>query len=287
MERYEKLVTDEICRLESLGWKNWHPDQFLVRSSEKPESQPISFPESYWEPKARNTESEGIWAQTRAKKILKVCSENEIDVIWEVGAGNGNVAIPLKMWGKGVLGVEPLRTGAEALAFNGIVSFHGTLQDLAFPDSSICAIGLFDVLEHLESPEVMLNEIKRVLKPGGLLITTVPANQFLFSDFDLSIGHFRRYSRKSLQKVLKGSGFCESKINYFFFVLVFPAFLLRTIPYKLGRKREYRQTIASNNRLSRLMKFVNPLLQLSFKCEDFFPIPMGLSLMSVSFKPKQ
>ena len=193
---------------------------------------------------------------------------------------------PSKKSGRAVIGIEPLTSGARALTFKGITAYQGVLEDLAFPDSSLEAIGVFDVLEHLEDPATLLLEIRRVLKPGGVLISTVPANAWLFSDFDLSIGHYRRYSRQSLRKLLAESGFQESRISYFFFVLVLPAFLLRTVPYKFGRRRMYRETIKSNNFLSRILKVLNPLLTLILKIEDKVSLPTGLSLISVSFRPQ-
>jgi SAM-dependent methyltransferase len=195
------------------------------------------------------------------------------------------VAIPLRDAGKVVIGIEPLRTGVESLIGNGIVAYQGTLEDLAFPDASIDAIGIFDVLEHIEYPEVLLSEVGRVLKPGGALIVSVPANQYLFSDFDLSIGHFRRYSRKTLENLLTENGFKSNRFEYLFLAFVVPAFILRSIPYRFGRRRRYQNTINSNNKLSKIMELLRPLLEVLFRIEGKFRLPTGLSLISLSFKP--
>jgi predicted SAM-dependent methyltransferase len=52
----------------------------------------------------------------------------------------------------------------------------------------LATIGAFDVLEHLEKPELLLDEIYRVLMPGGTFVCSVPAYQWLFSDFDIFDG---------------------------------------------------------------------------------------------------
>lgn len=64
-----------------------------------------------------------------------------------------------------------------------------------------------DVLEHIESDREELELAASLLKPGGYLVVVVPAHQFLYSNFDLSIGHYRRYGRASLAQLIPGS--CE------------------------------------------------------------------------------
>jgi SAM-dependent methyltransferase len=267
-----------------MGWKDWPLNKFSVKASPSVYHSEVSFPSDWYNPEVANIEAEGIWAETRALRILEFLKENGIRVIWEVGSGNGNVAIPLRKSGIAVIGIEPLRSGVEGLANNGFAAYWGTLEDLAFPDASIEAIGIFDVLEHLEQPEIVMTEIRRVLKPGGLLITTVPANQWLFSDFDLSIGHFRRYSRKSLQKLLVQNGFSSNKIQYIFLALILPALILRTIPYKLGRRKNFQSEIYANSGLDKLMRILKPLLKAILMVERKLPLPIGLSLISCSHK---
>jgi len=284
MNSYAELVSTEIIRLEQLGWKDWRADFRSVKIPPNAEKKEISFPSDWYDPEFQNTEANGVWAVTRARNILKILKKNQVNVIWEVGAGNGNAAIPLKKAGIASIGIEPLSSGSESLVRNGIISYEGTLEDLAFPDSCIDAIGIFDVLEHLEQPGTVLTEIRRVLKPGGLLIVSVPANQWLFSDFDISIGHYRRYSRKSLKQLLEKNGFNLNKIRYLFLSFVPPAFILRTLPYKFGRRRQYQITLKSNQSLAIAMKLIEPVLEAIFKIEDRLPLPTGLSLLSQSFK---
>lgn len=64
-----------------------------------------------------------------------------------------------------------------------------------------------DVLEHIESDRDELELASSLLKPGGYLLVLVPAHQFLYSNFDSSIGHYRRYSRSSLAQLIPDN--CE------------------------------------------------------------------------------
>ena len=58
-----------------------------------------------------------------------------------------------------------------------------------------------DVLEHIEDDLAELESTARRLKPGGSLVVLSPAHQFFFSEFDRSIGHYRRYNRSSLLRL--------------------------------------------------------------------------------------
>ena len=72
----------------------------------------------------------------------------------------------------------------------------GTIAGAA--DSRFDAILYIDVLEHIEADRAELAAAANLLRPGGSVIVLSPAHQFLFSEFDASIGHYRRYNRKSL-----------------------------------------------------------------------------------------
>lgn len=72
-------------------------------------------------------------------------------------------------------------------------------------ESRFDVIVMHDVLEHIEDDEAAARELSRLLKPGGLLLLSVPAMQALFGRHDEQLGHFRRYSKKRLKKVLENS----------------------------------------------------------------------------------
>ena len=78
----------------------------------------------------------------------------------------------------------------------------GTLEDLPAADGQFDAILYIDVIEHIEDDAAELRRAYARLAPGGALLIVVPAHQWLFSPFDKAIGHFRRYSRPMLRRVL-------------------------------------------------------------------------------------
>lgn len=73
----------------------------------------------------------------------------------------------------------------------------GTLQEIAAGEL-FDGIVYIDVLEHIEQDREELRRAAQHLKKGGRLILLAPAHNFLFSAFDQSLGHFRRYSKKTL-----------------------------------------------------------------------------------------
>jgi len=84
-------------------------------------------------------------------------------------------------------------------AFDGLSvdAVCGTTSDLVGKDR-YAAILYIDVLEHIENDAEELDRAARMLRPNGYLIVLAPAHPWLFSDFDAAIGHYRRYTRRTL-----------------------------------------------------------------------------------------
>lgn len=74
-----------------------------------------------------------------------------------------------------------------------------------------------NVVEHIERDEVAVQNAKKLLRPGGILIILVPAGQSLFNRFDQELGHYRRYNKKAISRLLSGAGLTVIQSNYFNF----------------------------------------------------------------------
>ncbi len=70
---------------------------------------------------------------------------------------------------------------------------------IPLPAGAVNMVTALDVLEHIEADAAAVNEMARVLRPGGTLVVTVPASMALWSDWDVGLHHFRRYSRAGLK----------------------------------------------------------------------------------------
>ena len=96
------------------------------------------------------------------------------------------------------------------------------------------AIGVFDVVEHIEDDLAFLRHLWELLEPSGMLYITVPAYNFLWSQHDVTAGHCRRYTCSGLSNQLASVGFHICFGTYFFRVLPITVFLLRSLPFRLG-----------------------------------------------------
>jgi 2-polyprenyl-3-methyl-5-hydroxy-6-metoxy-1,4-benzoquinol methylase len=77
----------------------------------------------------------------------------------------------------------------------------GTTSDLS-KSELFDAVIYIDVIEHIENDKEELTRAKELIKPNGHLVILVPAHQFLYNKFDSSIGHYRRYNKKSLNTIV-------------------------------------------------------------------------------------
>lgn len=97
----------------------------------------------------------------------------------------------------------------EELSFKFI---HSTLREHTFTQKydTICYL---DVLEHIEDDTSEILKSQKLLKKNGLLIILVPSYPSLYSDFDKSVGHIKRYNRKDLQRFCSQSLILEKLFN--------------------------------------------------------------------------
>jgi len=131
--------------------------------------------------------------------------------------------------------VEPGNAGALQAKKRGLKNvICATLNTAKFKQQSLSAVGLFDVIEHIEDEHAFLQSIKDLIKKDGYLYATVPAYSFLWSNEDIYAGHFRRYTLMGICDILRSAGFHIEFSSYFFRFLTVPIFILRTLPYLLG-----------------------------------------------------
>jgi SAM-dependent methyltransferase len=158
-------------------------------------------------------------------------------VVFDVGAGNGFVAQGLMAAGFEVVAVEPGAAGARNARRRGLPHVVcATTTEAGFRPGSWPAAGLFDVVEHVLDDVGFLRDIGHLLQPGGRLYLTVPSYSVLWSHEDVAAGHQRRYSRAALTGVLREAGYEVEFASHIFRLLPIPVFLLRALPYRLGRR---------------------------------------------------
>lgn len=183
-------------------------------------------------------EDNSFWFRHRNNCIISIVNTyppKNNGTIFDIGGGNGFVSFALANAGFDVALVEPGASGTSKAKNRGIKNvICATTNTAKFKPHSLPAVGLFDVIEHIEDDLAFLKSIKDLMKQEGYLYATVPSYSFLWSEEDVSTGHFRRYTVKSISNVLKSAGFQIEFCSYIFRFLPLPVFLLRTLPYKIG-----------------------------------------------------
>ena len=138
----------------------------------------------------------------------------------EVGAGTGDLtAMLLETELKHLYAFEPASNLFPLLSENMKGRFRvSTVNEYFRSDlvsNVIDSVLYINVLEHIEDDRKELLMANRALRTGGYLLLFVPALQWLFSNADSSVGHFRRYYKKDLVNLVKDAGFTIEKAHYF------------------------------------------------------------------------
>ncbi|NDV77581.1 bifunctional 2-polyprenyl-6-hydroxyphenol methylase/3-demethylubiquinol 3-O-methyltransferase UbiG [Dysgonomonas sp. 511] len=139
------------------------------------------------------------------------------------------------------------------------------------------AIGIFDVLEHIDEDETVLRNIYNGLTSTGKLYITVPQHKFMWSSIDVSACHERRYTQKELKNKMIEAGF-DVKYMSGFVSLLFPAMWL-------SRKTQQEEDMAEikiNKIIDKLFSFIMYIEYLMMQCGVRFKF--GGSIIAVGVK---
>jgi SAM-dependent methyltransferase len=153
------------------------------------------------------------WELSRLDSLLRLLADRgPWRDIADIGAGDCFVAGALRRIASGhvhAIDVHFVETGV----LDGILRARSA-DDL--PDAGLDGVVMMDVLEHVEDEGPLLASARRALRPGGVLLVTVPAFPFLFSAHDRYLRHYRRYRREPLGAVLARHGFRVEESFYFY-----------------------------------------------------------------------
>lgn len=157
--------------------------------------------------------------------------------ILDLGCGTGGVLQHLGVFGKAI-GLDPAPEAAVYCRRRNVPMVVGSGLDLPFADASFDAVLALDVIEHVADDIALLREARRVLRPGGVLVLTVPALPWLWSAHDDVNRHYRRYTLGSLREALHSGGFRGRRVSYYNAILL-PLAIARKFVNRVGGSDEH------------------------------------------------
>lgn len=192
----------------------------------------------------------------------------------DVGAAGGGNTRVLRDAGWRVAALEYGADGAQVASERGLPVVRADATLLPVASEALDLVVAFDVLEHLVDDDACVDDIYRVLRPGGTLLVAVPCDPKLWSEHDVAVDHVRRYTRKTLHDVLVDGGFViESMTSW--------NVLLRPVVWLRRRK-------SSGSDLEELSPVVNLGLRAIVTVERYLPVKRlpGVTLFVRARKPQ-
>jgi len=201
--------------------------------------------------------------------------------VCDLGCGCGMQAAELTARGWDVVGVD---ASDEALSYcrsRGVEAVHGLLPDgIPLPPGSMDAVLLLDVLEHVEADAASLAAGAERVTRGGVVIVTVPAYAWMWTERDAQHHHKRRYSRGKFWELIRSCDTCEIELMSSFNTALFPLALAARMAGKLSRHSDpagdlTMPPLGMNGLFRGLFAFERHLLRRRVR------LPWGLSLVAV------
>ena len=212
-------------------------------------------------------------------------------VILEVGcsSGYGLEALRRELPHAQLIGADYVRGPLEMLARRvpdlPLVQFD--LVRCPLPDNSVDIVVLLNVLEHIEDDVGAVQQIQRILKPGGALVMEVPAGPDLFDVYDKVLMHYRRYELSGLCRLLEQAGLSVVHASHL------GAFLYPGFWYVKRKNKRYLsapsdvqwQVVAGTVRKTRRNRFFDGVMWVEACLRRWMSFPFGIRCLATAVKP--
>ena len=204
------------------------------------------------------------------------------ELLIDAGMGTGTWAVEMAARCR-VLGIddhdESLALAAPRVQAAGGRVLKSSLQAVDLPSGSATVITLLDVLEHIDDDVSAFREMIRLTRPKGLIVVTVPALPWLWSDWDEVLHHRRRYTKRSLIPVLLQPGVRLLHCAYFNSAALLPVALVRW--YRKLRPAGLNSVRMEDRIPPKLLNRALYHLLVGPACSRWFPAPIGVSLIAI------
>ena len=228
-----------------------------------------------------------IFEELLRRRILPATGKTGVRSL-DLGCGVGGNMIMLAEIGDPIgidVEIEALRMCHDR-GFRAILQADG--QRLPFADGQFAVVTALDAIEHIPDDAAAFRECARVLKPGGFLLLSGPAYQFLYTHQDAVVHHCRRYTLTRVRDLARKAGLRIDHASYINFLL-FPAIFLAILGIKLAQWiRPPAPDDHRSNASIRFPRWLNEVLARVFSFERHivprFQLPFGHSLIMVARK---
>ncbi|MAW98441.1 MAG: SAM-dependent methyltransferase [Sphingomonas sp.] len=201
--------------------------------------------------------------------------------ILEIGCGTGHNLPMLARFGDvDAIEIDP---AARAIAGErlGKAIGHAPLPELKGVErGTYDLIAVLDVVEHIEDDVAALKAMAECLKPGGAILVTVPAHQWMWSAHDVVNHHHRRYSKRTLAQAIEKAGLRHNGLRWFN-SLLFPAAVAARLAGRIRGKDDSDDSPPA--------KPLNTAFEAVFALERHLlgrlPMPPGLSIITLVRRP--
>jgi SAM-dependent methyltransferase len=217
------------------------------------------------------------WFRGRWAVVEALLSRVELPArprILDAGCGTGGNLERYSRIGE-VTGVDPSEDAVRFCHERGFASVRPAgLEEIPFGDESFDLIAATDVIEHIAAEDRALKELRRVASPQGVMVLTVPAYMWLWTQEDDNLHHKRRYTRSRLRQAVELAGWEPRIATYFNSLLLPPIALARRLPQREnGKKADLERTPALlDGPLSLPMRFEAMLIRAGLR------LPAGVSV---------
>ena len=233
----------------------------------------------------KNEESHWWFVGTRNivfSQIDRYFNKNKGLKILDVGCGTGIVIKRLEKYGD-TFGIDISNKAIEFCKKRNIKNIlKANAIKIPFSNDNFNLVVSLDVLEHIKHDNNSISEIYRVLKKDGIALLTVPAFNFLWSNHDEALHHFRRYSIKEIKNKILKYDFDLIKIsyyNFFFFLPILIFRILKKIYNKKGKEKKRKTDVINTPRIvNKLFTFI---LNVEAKILNKLNLPFGVSILVI------
>jgi SAM-dependent methyltransferase len=243
--------------------------------------------ESFYEEYAR-IEADHWWFLGRRKIFDTVIRSLNLPAdsrLLDVGCGTGANLDFLSGYGKAIGLDWGAAAASHARKHTLAPVLRGDVTNLPFADDSVDLITALDLIEHIEDDSACAAELARVCRPGGFVLTTVPASPWMWGRQDVISQHKRRYRAHELRRLLVDQGLEISRfthINTLLFPIIAAVRLFRRVIPPSGSELESDFTMTKSALLNKLL---GALFGLEAWAIRIASLPFGVSLLCVARKP--